>query len=96
MAIQAKITTIQGVSLDTAYINISNPQIIKEKTETGNTYKFCGNACVYVNKEAYDTGKIPAEGFSVVCDLDLTKDLFTQAYTALKTNERLTNVTDLL
>ena len=94
MAIQAKVTTIQGVSLDTAYINISNPQIIKTKTETGNTYKLGGNACVYVSKEAYDAGKIPLEGFSVVCDLDLTKDMFEQAYAELKKNTRLTDVED--
>ena len=94
MAIKAKITTIQGVSLDTAYINIGNPQIIKEKTEAGNIYKLGGNACVYVNKEAYDNSKIPVEGFSVVCDLDLTKDLFTQAYAELKKNTRLTDVED--
>ena len=94
MAIKAKVTTLQGVSLDTAYINSSNSQVIKTKTQTGNVYKLGGNACVYVNKPAYDNGKIPVEGFSVVCDLDLTKDLFTQAYTALKTNERLSNIVD--
>ena len=96
MAIQAKITTIQGVSLDTAYVNIGNPQIIKEKTETGNIYKLGGNACVYVSEEAYDAGKIPVEGFSVVCSLDLTKDMFEQAYTELKKNTRLTEIVDLL
>jgi hypothetical protein len=94
MAIKAKITTIQGINLTEAYINIQNPQIQKVKTETGNIYKFGGNACVYASKTAYEAGKIPVEGFSVVCELDLDGNIMEQAYVELANNERLENVTN--
>ncbi|CQR73293.1 hypothetical protein SOV_50760 [Sporomusa ovata DSM 2662] len=66
MAIQCKITTIQGVSLDAAYINIQNPQIIKTKIEDINNYSFRGNVCVYANKESYNSNLIPLEVFDIV------------------------------
>jgi|GEM_PF-5179327 len=94
MAIQAKITTIQGVTLEKSYINISNPQIQKVKTEEGNKYILGANACVYANKQACIDNKPPVEGFSVTCDLDLSKNVIDQAYVALKTNERLSNIVD--
>lgn len=96
MAIQCKITTIQGITLDSAYINLANPQIIKAKTEGINTYTIGANACVYVNKDAYDTGKIPLEGFAVTCDLNLDGNALTQAYTALKANSRLQNIVEVI
>jgi len=102
MAIQAKITTIQGITLETAYINIQNPQIqkvvteheVNPATETVNTFKITGNACVYISKEAYDTGKIPIEGFSVISDLNLDINPYTQAYAQLALNERLENIVE--
>ena len=104
MAIQASIATIQGVSLTTAYINIGNPQISKKKTtipatdttpaSTSNSYTFGGNAEIYESKASYDAGLIPLEGFPVTCLLDLTKDVFTQAYAELKLSTRLSNVED--
>ena len=97
MAIKATIETIQGLSLTDAYVNISNPQVIKVKTAEGNTYRFSGNACVYASETAYSEGKIPIEGFSVVVDnLDLAQNMFEQAYTVLAENERLSNVTDVI
>ena len=68
MAIQAKIQTIQGITLETAYINLANPQISKVKTEVitpiedsiavtttiVNSYNIGANACIYSNKEYYD------------------------------------------
>jgi hypothetical protein len=92
MAIQCTITTSQGISLESAYINIQQPQIIKDKTEDGNSYSLAGCAYVYASKEAYDTGKIPLEGFAVTCDLDLEINPLTQAYAVLSQNERLENV----
>ena len=59
-----------------------------------NSYTFGGNAQVYESKASYDAGLIPLEGFPVECPLDLMKDVFTQAYAALKTNTRLTNMED--
>jgi len=109
MAIKCKITTVQGLELDMAYINIQSPQIMKVKTEvitpatdtdrattvSTNAYKLGCNACVYVNKDAYDAGKIPIEGFSVMVDqLDLNANVLTQAYDQLKLNERLTNIVE--
>lgn len=135
MAIKCKITTIQGITLENAYINIQNPQIIKVKTEiqipvvrnenstppvseevithdeeiiipvdgemkivtTGvNSYTLEGNVCVYVNEESYNAGKIPIEGFSVSCDLNLDENPLAQAYKALKLNGRLENIEDVL
>lgn len=96
MAIKATITTIQGLNLTTAYINLQNPQIQKVKTETGNAYKFCANACVYADKPAYDAGKIPVEGFSVVCDIDLAQNIMEQGYAQLKLSERLSDIEDLI
>lgn len=94
MAIQAKITTIQGVELDTAYINIQNPQIIKQRTNGVNSYTFGGNANIYVSQALYAAGNIPVECFGVTCALDLTKTIMDQAYAALKTYNRITNVSD--
>ena len=95
MAIQCKITTIHGVQLPSAYINFApNPQIVKQGTETGNSYKLSANACIYASKAAYDAGKIPVEGFSVVCDLDLTGNVLEQGYAKLKQNERLSEIID--
>ena len=95
MAIQCKITTIQGVQLDTAYINIQCPQILKAKQEDGtNKYVFGGSACVYVCKECYEDNKIPIESFSVSCDLDINDNMFNQAYDELKKNERLEEAVD--
>lgn len=99
MAIQAKVTTIQGVSLDQAYINISNPQITKTKIEGVNVYTIGGNASVWASKEYYDSEvqpKVPVESFSVVCELDLTQNPIEQLYAALKVNERLSEVVDCL
>jgi len=95
MAIKAKVETIQGVILETAYINIQNPQIQKIKSEGVNSYKVGANACVYASKDAYNTGKIPVEGFSVICDLDLTKNVLEQLYLELKLNPRLEDIVDL-
>lgn len=95
MAIKAKIETIQGIILETAYINIQNPQIQKIKIEGINTYKVGANACVYASKDAYNTGKIPVEGFSVVCDLNLNVNALEQLYAALKLNQRLEEIVDL-
>lgn len=94
MAIQAKIITCQGVALDTAYINIVNTQLIKTTTAGVNTYQLGGNASIYVNKATYEAGNIPLEGFSVVCDADLTKPVPDQIYAELKLNSRLSNITD--
>jgi len=100
MAIQAKFTTIQGVELDTAYINFApSPQVSKKITNGVKTYSFGGNATVYANKAFYDANDAnknhPIEGFSVTCAADLTNPIFDQLYAALKTNTRLTNVEDL-
>lgn len=92
MAIQCKITIAQGITLESAYINIANPQIIKSKSEDINSYTLGANACVYACKECYDSGKIPLEGFSVTCDITLDGNVLVQAYTALKLNERLKNI----
>jgi hypothetical protein len=97
MAIQGKITTIQGVSLDTAYINIQMPQIIKVKQgDNTNKYNISGNVCIYVDSVIYTAGNIPIECFSITCELDLTKNPLEQLYTVLKSNTRLSNITDLL
>jgi hypothetical protein len=94
MAIQAKITTIQGLTLETAYVNIQSPQITKEKIEGINSYSIGGNTCIYASKATYDAGKIPVEGFSVVCELDLTQNPIEQLYVQLKLNERLSEMED--
>jgi len=104
MAIKSTITTIQGINLTSAYINLQNPQIQKVKTiipatETEpesivTTYKLGANACVYADKDAYDAGKIPIEGFSVVCDIDLEQNVYEQGYTALKQSPRLSEIVD--
>ena len=96
MAIKSTITTIQGITLPQAYINLSSPQIQKVKTETGNTYKLGANACVYASKSAYDEGKIPVEGFSVVCEIDIAGNVIEQGYAQLKLSDRLSNITDLI
>ena len=101
MAIQAKIQTIQGVILETAYINLANPQISKVKTDGVNSYKLGCNACVYASKEYYDAKilaketPIPVEGFSVTCALDLSKNVLEQAYAELKLSTRLEDIVDL-
>lgn len=101
MAIKAKTTTIQGVILETAYINLANPQISKVKTDGVNSYNIGANACIYSNKEYYDAKilaketPIPVEGFSVVCELDLSKNVLEQAYTELKLSTRLEDIVDL-
>ena len=104
MAIKPTITTIQGIQLTQAYINLQSPQIQKIKTiipasetepeSTVTTYRLGANACVYASKEAYDAGKIPIEGFSVVCEIDLEQNLYEQGYTALKQNPRLSEIVD--
>ena len=101
MAIQATITTTQGVLLSTAYINLGTPQINKERQEDGtNKYTLGSNACVYSNKEYYDAcilakvTPIPVEGFSVVCGLDLDVNALEQGYAELKRSERLENITE--
>ena len=94
MAIKATITTIQGLNLTSAYINLQSPQIIKAKIEGITTYKLGANACVYADKAAYDAGRIPVEGFSVVCELDLAQNVLEQGYAELKASARLTEVED--
>lgn len=95
MAIQATITTIQGITLPTAYINIADTQITKAKAENGNTYNLGFNACVYAGQGAYDAGFPPVEGFGLTCELSLDGNVLTQAYTALKENPRLTDIQDI-
>lgn len=95
MAIQAKITTIQGVTLEQAYINLASPQISKVKTETGNEYTISANACVYASKDAYDAGKVPVEGFSVSCDLNIESNALSQLYAQLTLSDRLENIAEV-
>jgi hypothetical protein len=102
MAIQCAITTIQGVELTAAHVNIANPQIIKTRpinatqaTATAiNIWTFYGNASIYASTGAYQTGNPPIEGFPISCQVDLDKNVLVQAYAALKTNPRLSKVTD--
>jgi hypothetical protein len=103
MAIQCSVTTIQGIPLSTAYINLNNPQIIKTRTASTatppvytNTYSFAANAQIYASQTVYNSGNaIPIEGFSVTCPCDITQNAIEQGYVALKTNARLSNITDI-
>lgn len=95
MAIQCKIKTIQGVDLETAYINIQNPQIIKTRVEDSNNYSFCGNVCVYANQEAYNLNLIPLEVFDIECALNIDQNIIVQGYEELKLNTRLENITEV-
>lgn len=95
MAIKAKINTIQGVDLSESYINFHFPQIIKRADGDKNIYDATANAAVYASEGAYNAGRSPIEGFSVVAEnIDIDKNPLTQIYAELKKNPRLSEIKD--
>jgi hypothetical protein len=95
MAITASVTTIQGIVLQNAYINLQLPTITKTKNIEGNNiFILSANPYIFADKAAYDAGKIPVEGIDLSCEIDLTKNVFEQGYSALKSNARFTNCAD--